>query len=180
MGSATLATHGHAPLEQSALEVPPLPHPSGALDVGTSAARCPSARGNWAMEPMLQTTTLPGGIMQPNPCHTLRQCAGAVGSGDSAVHYQTSQDRGHSNSCHTPPHHLGNGQRNSYHTLPHHGGAVGLGTRYAHYHAVWRQRATRFLMQIAWGHCAVELLPHTTSLTGCSGELNPVGREISW
>ena len=47
---------------------------------------CQSAWGQWAVQLVQCTTSLPGGSGQWNFCNTLPHCLWAVGSGTSAIH----------------------------------------------------------------------------------------------
>ena len=79
-----------------------LPHCDGQWTVGILPFNCHTARGQWAVEPLLHTAslpwgsgqwhscgtlavraTLPEGSEQCNSCGTLPHCLGAVGSRDS-------------------------------------------------------------------------------------------------
>ena len=50
---------------------------------------CLTAWGQWAVELLQCTTSLPGGSGQWNACNALLHCLGAVGSGTPAMHCPT-------------------------------------------------------------------------------------------
>ena len=50
---------------------------------------CPTAWGQWAVEVLQCTASLPGGSGQWNSCNALPHCLGAVGSGTPAMHLVT-------------------------------------------------------------------------------------------
>ena len=74
---------------------------------------CRTARGQWAVQLLQCTASLPGGSGQWNSCNALLHCLGVVGSATPATHCLTV---------------WGSGQCNSCNTLPHYPGAVGSGT----------------------------------------------------
>ena len=56
---------------------------------GCFPVHCLTALGQWAVELLLYSASLPGGSGQWYPCGTLPHCLGAVGSGTPAVHCRT-------------------------------------------------------------------------------------------
>ena len=50
---------------------------------------CPNAWGQWAVDLVQYTASLPGGSGQWTSCNTLPHCLGALGSGTPAMHYLT-------------------------------------------------------------------------------------------
>ena len=50
---------------------------------------CPTAWGQWVVQLLQCTTSLPGGSGQWNSCNTLPHRLGAVGSGTPAMHCRT-------------------------------------------------------------------------------------------
>ena len=137
-----------------------------------------------------------GGSGRRNSCSALSHCLGAVGSatpamhnptapsGTPAIHCRTAWGSAMCYSCNTPPHWLGkwavellhctarlpggSGQCKSCNALPHYLGAVGS----ARAHCPGAVGAETPAMQCltAWGRLAVELLHHTASLPGVSGQ----------
>ena len=61
----------------------------GAVGSGTPAMHCLTAVGQWAVELLQCTASLPPGSGQCNSCSTLPHCLGAVGSGTPAMHCLT-------------------------------------------------------------------------------------------
>ena len=62
-----------------------VPHSSGAVGSGTPAMHCRIAWGQWAVELVQYTASLPRGSGQCNFCYVLPNCPGAVGNGPSAM-----------------------------------------------------------------------------------------------
>ena len=61
-----------------------LPHCLGAVGSATPAMHCLTALGQWAVELLSSTATLPRGSGQCNSCNALPHCLGAVGSATPA------------------------------------------------------------------------------------------------
>ena len=55
-----------------------LPHCLGAVGSATPSMHCPNARGQWAVDLLQYTASLPGGRGQWTPCNTLPHCTQAV------------------------------------------------------------------------------------------------------
>ena len=89
---------------------------------------CHTTCGQWAVELLQCTASLPGGSGQCNSCNALPHCLGAVGSGTPAPHCHTSLEQWAVElmSC-TATLLVGSGQCNSYNALPHRLGPVGSG-----------------------------------------------------
>ena len=134
------------------------------------APQCLTTWGQWAVENLQHSTTLPRGSGQWNSCGTPPLCFGGSG---------------HWNSCHTPRHCLGalgsrtpttqchtawwqlavellqftatpsadSGRWNSYGTLPHCLGVVGSGTLALHRHTAWGQWAVECGRVLAGASC---------------------------
>ena len=66
-----------------------LPHCLGAADSATPAMHCLTAWGQWAVQLLQCTASLPGGSRQCNSCNALPHCLWAVGSATPAMHYLT-------------------------------------------------------------------------------------------
>ena len=96
-----------------------LPRCLGAVGSGTPAMRCLTAWGQWAVELLQRTASLPWGSGQWNSCHTLPHCPG------------------------------GSGQWNSCNALPHCLGAAGSGTPAMHCPTAWGQWAVQLLQYSA-------------------------------
>ena len=62
---------------------------SRCLKSGTLAMHCHTARGQWAVELLLYTASLPKGSGQWKSCNALPHCLGVVGSGTPAMHCLT-------------------------------------------------------------------------------------------
>ena len=137
---------------------------------GTPAMHCHTAGGQWAVQLLQRTATLPGGSGKWNSCNALPHRLGAVGSGTPAMRGPTSWGDGEA--CPGGGHCLtkellqciatlpgGSGQWNSCNALPHCLGAVGSGTPAMH-------------CLTAWGQWAVELLQCTATLPGGDGQCN--------
>ena len=141
-----------------------LPHCLGAVGSGTPALYCLIAWGQWAVELLQYTASLPGGSGQWNSCNALPHCLGAVGSGTPAMCGPTSWGDGESRPgggrCRKsgpPARHShtawaqwavelvsrtaslpgGSGQCNSCNTLPYCLGAVGSATPAMHCLTAW-------------------------------------------
>ena len=122
---------------------------------------CHTAQGQWAMELLQCTASLPGGIGQWNSCNALPHCLGAVGSATPAMHCLTAWGRWAVELLQCTASLLGgSGQWNSCHALPHCLGAMGNVTPAMH-------------CLTAWGHWAVRLLQCTASLVGGSAMRGP-------
>ena len=124
------------------------------------ALLCPTAWGQWTVQILQRTASLPGGSGQCNSCNALPHCLGAVDSATPAMHCPTAW--GHwavQLLQYTAALPGGSGQRNSCNALPHCPGAVGSGTPATHCLTAWEQ----------W---AVQLLQCTASLPGGSGQCN--------
>ena len=52
---------------------------------------CVTARGQWAVDLLQYTASLPGGSGQWTSCNTLPHCLGAVGSGPPVIHCVTAR-----------------------------------------------------------------------------------------
>ena len=160
----------------------------GAVDSGTPAMHCLTAWGQWAVELLQCTASLPGGSGQCNPCNAPPHCPGAVGSETPAMHCLTAWGQravellrctaplpggsGQRNSCNAPPHCPGgSGQCNSCNALPHCLGAVGSATPATHCRTAWGQWAAQLLQRtaaLAWGQWAVDLRQYTAAMPGGS------------
>ena len=137
-----------------------LPDCLGAVGSGPPAIHCPTAWGQWAVQFLQCTASLPGGSGQCNSCNTLPHCLGAVGSGPPAMHCPTAWGSGQCNSCNTLPHCPGGGgQCNSCNALPRCLGAVGIAS-------------SAMQCVTAWGQWAAQLLQRTASLPRGSGQCN--------
>ena len=84
---------------------------------------CPNAWGQWAVDLVQYTASLPGGSGQWTSCNTLPHCLGALGSGTPAMHCLTAWGQkvvqllqgtaslpggsGQWTSCNALPHYLG-------------------------------------------------------------------------
>ena len=66
-----------------------LPHCTGAVGSGPRAMHCLTAWGQWPVELLQCTASLPWGSGQWNSCNALPHCPGAVGSGTLAMHCLT-------------------------------------------------------------------------------------------
>ena len=66
-----------------------LPHCLGAVGSGPPAIHCPTAWGQWAVQFLQCTASLPGGSGQCNSYNTLPHCLGAAGSGPPSIHRLT-------------------------------------------------------------------------------------------
>ena len=103
-----------------------LPGPMGAVGSGTSAIHCPGARGQWAVDLLQCTASLPG----------------AVGSGPPATHRLTAWGQWVVDLLqYTASLPGGSGQWTSCYTLPHCLGAVGSGPPAMHCRTAWGQWA---------------------------------------
>ena len=60
---------------------------------------CLTAWGQWVVQLLQCTTSLPWGSGQWNSCNALPHCLGAVGSGPLAMHCLTVWGSGQCNSC---------------------------------------------------------------------------------
>ena len=136
---------------------------------------CLTAWGQWAVELVQCTATLPGGSGQRNSCYALPHSLWAVGNGTSAMHCLTAwgqwavellqccvtasgQWTVHLVPC-TATLPVGPGQWYSCNALPHCLGAVGSGTPAVHCHT-------------ALGQLAMELSQCTATLPVGSGQWN--------
>ena len=61
----------------------------GAVGSGTPAIHYLTAWGQWAVELLQCTASLPRGSVQWNPSNALPHCLGVVGSGPTAIHCRT-------------------------------------------------------------------------------------------
>ena len=61
----------------------------GAVGSATPVTHCLTAWGQWAVQLLQCTASLPGGSGQCNSCNALPRCLGAVGSATSAMHCLT-------------------------------------------------------------------------------------------
>ena len=105
-----------------------LPHCLGAVGIGTPAMHCLTAWGQWAVELLLYTASLPGGSGQWTSCNILPHCPGATGGGPPAMHCPTAWGQWAVDllQCTASP--LGgSGQWKSCNALPHCLGAGGGG-----------------------------------------------------
>ena len=87
---------------------------------------CLTALGQWAVQLLQCTASLPSGGRQCNSCNALPHCLGAVGSGIPAMLCPTAWGQGAAQLLQCPislP--GGRGRCNSCNTLPHFLGAVG-------------------------------------------------------
>ena len=131
--------------------------PRSAPVSATPAMHCLTACGQWGVEPLQRTASLPGGNGQWNSCHAPPHCLGAMGSQYTA---SLPGGSGQYNSYICTATLLRGGERwNSCNALPHCSGAVGCGTLATH-------------CLTAWGRWAVELLSCTATLPGGSGSCN--------
>ena len=74
------------------MELPqPLPHCLGVVGSGTPATHCLTTCGQWAVEFLQHTASLPGGSGQWNSCNALPHYLGAVGGASSATHRPTAR-----------------------------------------------------------------------------------------
>ena len=177
------------------------PHCLGAVGSATPAMHCLTAWGQWAVERLSCTTTLPGGSGQWNSCNALPHCLGEWAV--QLLQYIASLPGGSGpcNSCNALPHYLGewavqllqyidslpggSGQCNSCHTLPHSLVAVGSGARAMRGPTscgdgesclgggrCLKSRTRAMHCHTAWGQWAVELLLCTATLPGGSGQCN--------
>ena len=91
VGSGTPAMHGLTALRAvgSATHCNALPHCLGAVGSATPAMHYPTAWGQWAVQILQCTASLPGGSGQCNSCNALPHCLGAVDSATSAMHCLT-------------------------------------------------------------------------------------------
>ena len=128
-----------------------LPYCLWAVGSANPAMHRHTARGQWAVQLLQCTATLPGGSGQCNSCNTPPHCLGAVGSGTPAMHCHTAWGQWAGTCCNAPPHCLGHG-------------AVGSGTAAMHCHTVWGQWAVH--CHTAWGQWAVGILQCTATLPG--------------
>ena len=147
-----------------------LPQCPRAMGSATLATHCRTGSGQWAVELLQYTASLPGGSGQCNSCNALPHRLGAVGSGTPAMRGHTSCGDGESClgggrclktellQC-TASLPGGSGQCNSYNTLPHWLEAVGSGTPVVYY-------------LIAWGQWAVQVVQCTATLSGGGGQWN--------
>ena len=149
------------------------PHCFKAVGGGASHVLCPTTLGQWAMQLLRYTATLPWGSGESYSCGTLLYL-GARGSGTLAVHGHTCGQWAVEvlwhigtppwgtrqwNSCNTLPHcpgamgsrtpavtlPWGNGQWNSFYAPPHCQRAVGTGTPSVHCHTAREQWALELL-----------------------------------
>ena len=65
------------------------PHCLGAVDGATPAMHCRTAWGQWAVQLVQCTASLPWGSGQWNSCNALPHCLGAVDSATPAMHCLT-------------------------------------------------------------------------------------------
>ena len=155
-----------------------------AVGSATPAVHCHTAWGQWAVELLSCTATLPRGSGQCNSCNILPHRLGAVGSATLARYCLTAWwqwavqllqctatppgGRGQWNSCNTRAHKVGrrgvlprrrslSKERNSCNALPHYLGAVGSAT-------------PAIPCLAAWGQWAVQLLQYTASLPRGTGQ----------
>ena len=84
-----------------------LPHCLGVVGSGTPATHRLTARGQWAVEPLQCTTSLPRGHEQLGSCNALPHCPGALGSGTPATHCLTAWGQRAVGVCNALPHCLG-------------------------------------------------------------------------
>ena len=151
-----------------------LPHYPGAAGSAPPAMHCLTARGQWAVQllqctaslpwgqwavELLQcTASLPLGSRQCNSCNALPHCLGAVDSATPAMPYLTALGQWAVQllQC-TASLPGGSGQCNSCNTLPY----------------FWGQWAVQVLQctdcLTAWGQWTVQLVQYTASLPGGSG-----------
>ena len=61
----------------------------GAVDSATPAMHCLTAWGQWAVQLLQCTASLPGGTGHRNSCNALPHCLGAVDSATPAMHCLT-------------------------------------------------------------------------------------------
>ena len=123
-----------------------LPHCPWAVGSATPAMHCLTARGQWAVQLLQCTASLPSGQWAVQ----LLQCSASLAGGSV--------------------------QPNSSNTLPHCPGAVGNGTPAIHCHTAWGQWAVELVQctdcLTAWGQWAVQLLQCTASLPSGSRQCN--------
>ena len=121
---------------------------------------CPTAWGQWAVQFLQCTASLPGGSGQCNSCNTLPHCLGAVGSGPPSIHGLTAWGQWAVDLLqYTAALPGGSGQWTSFNALLHCLGAVGSGPPATH-------------CLTAWGQWAVDFLQCTAPLPGGSGQCN--------
>ena len=127
---------------------------------GTLAMHCLTAWGQWAVQLLQCTASLPGGIGQCNFCNALPHCPGAAGSGTPAMHCLIAWEQWAVQllQC-TASLPGGSGQCSFCNALPHCLGAVDSATSAMHYPA-------------ASGQWAVDLRQYTAALPGGSGQCN--------
>ena len=72
-----------------------MPHCLGAVGSATPtpATHCLTAWGQWAVQLLQCTASVPGGSGQCNSCNALPHCPGAVGSGTPATHCLTAWEQ---------------------------------------------------------------------------------------
>ena len=112
----------------------------GAVGSGNPAMHCHTAWGQWAVDLLQSTASLPGGSGQCNSCNTLPHCLGAAGSGPPAIHRLTAWGQWAVDLLqYTASLPGGSWQRNSCNALPHCLGAVGNATPAMHCLTAWGQ-----------------------------------------
>ena len=138
VGSATLAMGRELLLWTASLPAS-LP---GAVGGGAPAMHCHIACGQWAVQLLQCTASLPRGSGQWNSCNALPHCLGVVGTITPIMHCLTAWGLWAVQllQC-TASLPGGSGQCNSCNALPHHLGAVGSGTPVVHCHTAWGQWA---------------------------------------
>ena len=90
VGSGTPAMQCLTAWRCSAKSCNPLPHCLWAMGSGTRARHRHTASGQWAVELLQCTASLPGGHGHCNSCNALPHCLGAVDSANPAMHCLTS------------------------------------------------------------------------------------------
>ena len=154
------------------------PSALGAVGSGTPAIHCLTARGQWAVQLLQCTASLPWGSGQWNSCNALPHCLGAVGSATPAIQCRTAWGQW---AVELLPYTAalpwgqwavellqctaslpgGSGQWNSCNALPHCLGAVGSATPAIQCRTAWGQWVVEPLQCTALlprGQWAVDLL----------------------
>ena len=118
---------------QTMMGIVALPHCLGAADSATPAMHCPTAWGQWAVQLLQYTASLPWGSRQCNSRNALPHCLGAVDSATPAMHCPTAWGQWAVQllQC-TASLRGGSGQCYSRNALPHCLGAVGSATPAMH------------------------------------------------
>ena len=146
------------------------------LGRGPSAMHRLTAWGQWAVDLLQYTASLPGGSGQWTSCNTRPHCLRAVGSGPPATHCLTAWGQSAVDLLlYTAPQPGGSVQWTSCNALPHCMGAVGSGQWTScnippHCLGVVGSGPPAIHSPTAWGQWAVDLLQCTASLPRGSGQ----------